>query len=109
MQMIYADSPIDSSLFSLYLHQNFTQFCTDVDECDGVADWLSWADSSGGEAVSFFFLFVSNGVVTNNPERSGIKSIHTDSISSPSEHYIHFQLPSNGSAKKFINLNFSII
>ncbi|KAJ4474461.1 Rad17 cell cycle checkpoint protein-domain-containing protein [Lentinula aciculospora] len=47
---IYADSPIDSSLFSLYIHQNYTQFCTDVDECDGVADWLSWADSSGGEA-----------------------------------------------------------
>ncbi|KAE9384364.1 hypothetical protein BT96DRAFT_950615 [Gymnopus androsaceus JB14] len=21
---------------------NFTQFCTDVDECDGIADWLSW-------------------------------------------------------------------
>ncbi|KAE9384363.1 hypothetical protein BT96DRAFT_1008154 [Gymnopus androsaceus JB14] len=39
---IYADSPIDSSLFSLYIHQNFTQFCTDVDECDGIADWLSW-------------------------------------------------------------------
>ncbi|KIK63965.1 hypothetical protein GYMLUDRAFT_40178 [Collybiopsis luxurians FD-317 M1] len=47
---IYADSPIDSSLFSLYIHQNYTQFCTNVDECDGIADWLSWADSSGGEA-----------------------------------------------------------
>ncbi|KAJ3772800.1 Rad17 cell cycle checkpoint protein-domain-containing protein [Lentinula raphanica] len=47
---IYADSPIDSSLFSLYLHHNYTQFCGDVDECDGVAEWLSWADSSGGEA-----------------------------------------------------------
>ncbi|KAJ3725037.1 Rad17 cell cycle checkpoint protein-domain-containing protein [Lentinula guzmanii] len=47
---LYADSPIDSSLFSLYIHQNYTQFCVDVDECDGVADWLSWADSSGGEA-----------------------------------------------------------
>ncbi|KAE9386945.1 Rad17-domain-containing protein [Gymnopus androsaceus JB14] len=44
---IYADSPIDSSLFSLYIHQKFTQFYTDVDECDGIADWLSWADSSG--------------------------------------------------------------
>ncbi|KAE9386729.1 hypothetical protein BT96DRAFT_1005805 [Gymnopus androsaceus JB14] len=51
---IYADSPIDSSLFSLYIHQNFTQFCIDVDECDGIADWLSWAYSSGGEAASFF-------------------------------------------------------
>ncbi|KAJ3527217.1 hypothetical protein NMY22_g9870 [Coprinellus aureogranulatus] len=50
---IYADSPIDSSLFSLYLHQNYTQFCNEVEEVDGVADWLSWVDSSGGEAVCF--------------------------------------------------------
>ncbi|KAJ3807435.1 Rad17 cell cycle checkpoint protein-domain-containing protein [Lentinula aff. lateritia] len=50
---IYSDSPIDSSLFSLYIHQNFIQFCTDVDQCDGIADWLSWADSSGGDAASF--------------------------------------------------------
>lgn len=48
---IYADSPIDTSLFSLYLHQNYTQFCNEVEEVDGVADWLSWVDSSGGEAV----------------------------------------------------------
>ncbi|KAL0563836.1 RFC checkpoint protein Rad17 [Marasmius crinis-equi] len=47
---IYADSPIDSSLFSLYIHQNYTQFTDDIDHCDGIADWLSWADSSGGEA-----------------------------------------------------------
>ncbi|KAF9070729.1 Rad17 cell cycle checkpoint protein-domain-containing protein [Rhodocollybia butyracea] len=47
---IYGDSPIDSSLFSLYIHQNYAQFSTDVDHCDGIADWLSWADSSGGEA-----------------------------------------------------------
>ncbi|KAK0200003.1 Rad17 cell cycle checkpoint protein-domain-containing protein [Desarmillaria ectypa] len=47
---LYSDSPIDSSLYSLYLHQNYTQFCNDVDECDGIADNLSWVDSSGGEA-----------------------------------------------------------
>ncbi|ESK91582.1 hypothetical protein Moror_2500 [Moniliophthora roreri MCA 2997] len=46
---LYSDSPIDSSLYSLYIHQNYTQFCNDLDHCDGVADWLSWADSSGGE------------------------------------------------------------
>ncbi|KAJ6617530.1 Rad17 cell cycle checkpoint protein-domain-containing protein [Mycena sp. CBHHK59/15] len=49
VDMLYADSPIDSSLFSLYIHQNYTQFCNEVEECDGVADWLSWIDSSGGE------------------------------------------------------------
>ncbi|KAJ7713743.1 Rad17 cell cycle checkpoint protein-domain-containing protein [Mycena metata] len=47
---LYADSPIDSSLFSLYVHQNYTQFCNETEECEGVAEWLSWVDSSGGEA-----------------------------------------------------------
>ncbi|KAK7062650.1 RFC checkpoint protein Rad17 [Paramarasmius palmivorus] len=46
---LYTDSPIDSSLYSLYIHQNYTQFCNDLDHCEGVAEWLSWADSSGGE------------------------------------------------------------
>ncbi|KAF8811186.1 P-loop containing nucleoside triphosphate hydrolase protein [Phlegmacium glaucopus] len=50
VDMLYADSPIDSSLFSLYIHQNYTQFCNDIEESEGVADWLSWVDSSGGEA-----------------------------------------------------------
>ncbi|KAJ7148866.1 hypothetical protein C8R46DRAFT_1311007 [Mycena filopes] len=49
---LYADSPIDSSLFSLYVHQNYTQFCNQTEECEGVAEWLSWVDSSGGEAAS---------------------------------------------------------
>ncbi|KIM86641.1 hypothetical protein PILCRDRAFT_64773, partial [Piloderma croceum F 1598] len=47
---IYADSPIDSSLFSLYVHQNYTQFCNEIEECEEVSEWLSWVDSSGGEA-----------------------------------------------------------
>ncbi|KAL0959331.1 hypothetical protein HGRIS_014592 [Hohenbuehelia grisea] len=49
VDMLYADSPIDSSLFSLYIHQNYPQFCNDVDQCSDIADWLSWADSNGGE------------------------------------------------------------
>ncbi|KAJ7078487.1 Rad17 cell cycle checkpoint protein-domain-containing protein [Mycena epipterygia] len=50
VDLLYADSPIDSSLFSLYIHQNYSQFCNEVEECEGVAEWLSWIDSSGGEA-----------------------------------------------------------
>ncbi|KAG6865361.1 hypothetical protein C0991_003213 [Blastosporella zonata] len=46
---LYADSPIDSSLFSLYIHQNYPQFCDGIEQCDGIADWLSWVDSSGGD------------------------------------------------------------
>ncbi|EED82232.1 predicted protein [Postia placenta Mad-698-R] len=29
--------------------ENYTQYCTTLDECDSEADWLSWIDSSGGE------------------------------------------------------------
>ncbi|KLO11926.1 Rad17-domain-containing protein [Schizopora paradoxa] len=46
---LYSDSPVDTSLFSLYIHQNYTQFCDSVDECSSLCDWLSWIDSSGGE------------------------------------------------------------
>ncbi|KAJ7595664.1 Rad17 cell cycle checkpoint protein-domain-containing protein [Mycena floridula] len=49
VDLIYADSPIDSSLFSLYIHQNYGQFCNEIEEADGIADWLSWIDSSGGD------------------------------------------------------------
>lgn len=51
-QAIYADSPIDASLFSLYIQQNYTQFCDEVGDCEGVSEWLSWVDSNGGETVS---------------------------------------------------------
>lgn len=46
---LYADSSIDSSLFSLYLHQNYTQFCEKLEECGGIAEWMSWIDYSGPE------------------------------------------------------------
>lgn len=51
-QTVYADSPIDSSLYSIYIQQNYTQFCNEIEECEGVSEWLSWVDSSGGESVS---------------------------------------------------------
>ncbi|KAF8650709.1 hypothetical protein AX16_005082 [Volvariella volvacea WC 439] len=47
---LYTDSSIDSSLFSLYIQQNYPQFCNEVDECGDIAEWLSWVDSNGGEA-----------------------------------------------------------
>jgi len=53
-QSIYSESPIDSSLLSLYIHQNYVGFCNEVEnEVAGVSDWLSYIDSSGGEAVRF--------------------------------------------------------
>ncbi|KAF5364946.1 hypothetical protein D9758_008130 [Tetrapyrgos nigripes] len=50
INMLYSDSPIDSSLFSLYIHQNYPQFCDEINHCEDVSEWLSWIDSSGGEA-----------------------------------------------------------
>ena len=52
--MLYADSPIDASLLSLYIHQNYTQYCNELDECGAEAELLSWVDYSGGETVKAF-------------------------------------------------------
>ncbi|RDX46443.1 Rad17-domain-containing protein [Lentinus brumalis] len=49
VETLYADTPIDASLLSLYIHQNYTQYCNSLDECEALMDSLSWADASGGE------------------------------------------------------------
>ena len=48
---LYADSPVDSGLLSLYLHQNYTQYCDDLDQCGDVIESLSWSDLSENESV----------------------------------------------------------
>ncbi|KAG8738699.1 Cell cycle checkpoint protein rad17 [Ceratobasidium sp. 414] len=45
---LHADSPVDASLFTLYVQQNFPQFCDEIDECWGLADALSEADGGMG-------------------------------------------------------------
>ncbi|CAE6417088.1 unnamed protein product [Rhizoctonia solani] len=45
---LHADSPVDASLFSLYIQQNYTQFCNEIEECYGLADALSEADGGMG-------------------------------------------------------------
>ena len=57
-QTLYADTPIDASLLSLYIHQNYTQYCTTLDECDTLMDSLNWVDSSGGENVRHLLHFL---------------------------------------------------
>ncbi|PIL27277.1 hypothetical protein GSI_10424 [Ganoderma sinense ZZ0214-1] len=49
VETLYVDTPIDASLLSLYIHQNYTQYCTTLEDCDALMDSLSWVDSSGGE------------------------------------------------------------
>ncbi|VDB96297.1 unnamed protein product [Peniophora sp. CBMAI 1063] len=46
---LYASTPIDASLFGLYVHQNYTAFCSELDQCDALVDNLSWLDSNGGD------------------------------------------------------------
>ncbi|KAI6043951.1 Rad17 cell cycle checkpoint protein-domain-containing protein [Pisolithus marmoratus] len=48
IETLVADSPIDSGLFGLYIHQNYTQFCVDIEQCDGVCEGLSWLDCASG-------------------------------------------------------------
>ncbi|CAL1710781.1 unnamed protein product [Somion occarium] len=71
VETLYADSPIDSGLLSLYIHQNYTQFCDDLDQCEGVMDWLSWVDCSGGEswyqANPYRFHLISLGTLHSLP------------------------------------------
>ncbi|KAI8970634.1 Rad17-domain-containing protein [Trametes punicea] len=49
VESLYADTPIDGSLLSLYIHQNYTQYCSTIDECEALVDSLSWVDATGGE------------------------------------------------------------
>ncbi|KAG6336985.1 hypothetical protein ID866_2086 [Astraeus odoratus] len=52
-----ADSPIDSSLLGMYIHQNYTQFCTEIEQCEGVCDGLSWTDWVGGNLMNTPYTF----------------------------------------------------
>lgn len=45
---LYANSPIDSSLYSLYLQQNYPDFCNTIEECDSASEYLSWVDAGCG-------------------------------------------------------------
>lgn len=41
---LWADLPVDSSVFQLYLHQNFPHFCTEVEQCEDILEAFSTAD-----------------------------------------------------------------
>jgi hypothetical protein len=51
VQMLYASTPIDASLFGLYIHQNYTQYCSTLEQCSSLIDDLSWTDANGSENV----------------------------------------------------------
>lgn len=87
--MLYADSPIDTGLFSLYLHQNYVQFCDTIEECEGISDWYSWIDSSGGERVRIASLGYRFGPILTFCSSSGIKQILISFTLSLSALFIH--------------------
>ena len=99
--MLYADSPIDSSLFSLYLHQNYTQFCDKLEECGDIAEWMSWVDYSGPEEVCTSSIPYSGRIQTNR--FSGIKPTRTGSMSLRSGHYTRSPSPYHGARKRCSN------
>ena len=104
-QMLYADTPIDSSLFSLYLHQNYTQFCDKLEECGGIAEWMSWIDYSGPDEVCTSSISNDGRMQTNR--FSGIKPTHTGSIFLRSEHYTRCPSRYHGARKRCLNLSSS--
>ena len=52
LQTLFTDTPINSSLYSLYIHQNYTQFCDEIEQCESIAEWVSWADWNESDFVS---------------------------------------------------------
>jgi len=46
VNMLHASTPIDASLFGLYIHQNYTQFCSSLEQCSSLIDNLSWTDAN---------------------------------------------------------------
>jgi cell cycle checkpoint protein len=53
--VLFAEAPIDSDIFTSYVHHNFTPFTNDIDECLGIIEGISTADAlirMEGEEVS---------------------------------------------------------
>lgn len=58
---MFAEAPVDSDVFLSYIHHNYTAFTNEVEECLGVVEYLSAADSlmrMEGDEVSHFHLII---------------------------------------------------
>ncbi|KAI9465709.1 Rad17-domain-containing protein [Lactarius psammicola] len=49
VDLLYASTPVDASLFGLYVHQNYTQYCSSLEQCSSLIDNLSWTDANNPE------------------------------------------------------------
>ncbi|PWN53144.1 hypothetical protein IE53DRAFT_384368 [Violaceomyces palustris] len=45
LEALWADLPVDPSMFQLYLHQNYPNFCDDIDECAEIMEWMSFTEA----------------------------------------------------------------
>lgn len=53
--VLFAEAPLDSDVFTSYVHHNYTPFTDDIDECLGIIEGVSSADAlmrMEGEEVS---------------------------------------------------------
>lgn len=57
-QELYSNTPVDASLFGLYLHQNYSAYCDTVEQCEAFVDGLSWVDANGGDNVRALCLYL---------------------------------------------------
>ncbi|CDO73910.1 hypothetical protein BN946_scf185016.g67 [Trametes cinnabarina] len=67
---LYADSPVDASLLSLYIHQNYTQYCSTIDECDALMDSLSWWYQANPHQFHMVVLGTMHALPSPVPRRS---------------------------------------
>lgn len=42
---LFDDAPVDANLFISYIHQNYTGFCKEIEECEGILDSMSASDA----------------------------------------------------------------
>ncbi|CED83791.1 Checkpoint RAD17-RFC complex, RAD17/RAD24 component [Phaffia rhodozyma] len=75
-EMLFAQSPVDISLFNLYLHQNYPLFTMDVDECFEAVDSISASDAlrsdddlwqSSTTSISYAFNLATRGILFGLP------------------------------------------
>lgn len=43
--VLFAEAPLDSDVFTSYVHHNYTPFTNDIDECLGIIEGISMADA----------------------------------------------------------------
>ncbi|KAL7416899.1 Rad17 cell cycle checkpoint protein-domain-containing protein [Mrakia frigida] len=90
VETLFLDAPVDTSLYNLYLHQNYPLFCGDIDECFDSIEALSGSDAmktdedlwqSSKISIAYAFNLTVRGLLAGLPspvERKGQKMYKPD-------------------------------